>query len=723
MAITDNIANLTNASSVGGALSSISNIGDGASGLIKKIRSLTGEQTEPSTIKDLYTNGFLVRNSRFKPDFFARTFDEPTYLTFKVEFNFGDTDAMYRNLAYNNNGIIHNDAISSQFNTMYDYMPEPFLLPHETDKGGTNYIGVNGTINTYIEDDLHEDGGYWVEEDNITRMGMDTSTGKTYSTESYLDYSLGEHGRASLLHNFKLALKDIQDNFPYYLKSISGIDSLFRVDTTTGIRLKDAKITLDCYEALDLRITQLLSMYKKIVWDDVYQRWVLPDMMRYFNMKIYISEIRLFHDFIPSKPKNKMFLNDFSNSDIRNSTVSPLLGDDKKWWEKMDNALTTANAISNTYLGTKSHLTKAINTVSSVYETGKGLYNDIAGAINDLNMCNHAFNEVMPTICIDCHMCEFDITDTMNHIGTLKSARVSDSPNPKITIKIGQATDTQIYPLNATLKYIDEDGYFKTVSTYKENQSKANINSIQDIVNARNNPNVYMYAGNYISDDALRAKYSNTNMSKRLDEYIEHLENATGRVKAESILNKRMNRLMRDDSSTMKYPRGHIPQSLATMSLVSAGIQEVQAVTRWATDSDIAEYVIGTHSTCTSPDRATIKAIHAIGETLHEALDKIYNGEEIHSMALSDQMRNKVAKNMFDEYMSTMYTSTATQDSILKKIIQAYKENEQQDNNIQITNNNHIENVIKPKTDVYSTATQDNQLKEKLSNTKFNELN
>jgi hypothetical protein len=36
-------------------------------------------------------------------------------------------------------------------------------------------------------------------------------------------------------------------------------------------------------------------LYRKIAWDDTYQRWVLPDMMRYFTLKILIAEFRTFH--------------------------------------------------------------------------------------------------------------------------------------------------------------------------------------------------------------------------------------------------------------------------------------------------------------------------------------------------------------------------------------------------------------------------------------------
>lgn len=645
MAITDNIRNLTNANSYGDVLSSLNNIGGGIGGAIKKIKSLTKEQKEPSSIKDLYTDGFLVQDSQFSPDFFARAFDEPTYLTFKVEFNFGDVESLYRNMAYNNNGLTQTGAKSSHFDSMYDYLPEPFLLPFVTDKNGE----------------------YWVKEDNITKM--DSSIGKTYSTESYLDFSLGEHGRAALLHNFKLALKDIQDNFPYYLTSINGINSLFKVDHTSGMRLKDAKIELECMEGLDLKITQLLNMYKKIVWDDVYQRWVLPDMMRFFNMKIYISEIRLFHDFVKGDP-SKQTLHDFSEKDKRNN----LYTEKTKWIDKADNALRTATALSNTFLGTKSHLDMAINYVASTYETGRGLYDSIAGAITDINMCNSAFNYVMPTICIDCHMCEFDITSINAHLDSLKSAKVTDSPRPKITINVGQAKDTQIYPLNASLKYTKGKGYYDTISHYIKDSSIYNVYGMSGISNARDND--LKHTGNYISDDALKAKLTSNDIGDRLKDYDFNLQYYTGQTEAESILAKRLNRLMINNKKEANYPRGYTPKELARMSLTTAGIQEVQSVLDWVDNPDDdfdMGYIIGTRSTSTSPDKSTRAAVKAVGDTLINALDKIYNGEELQSMVVSDEMKNKIASDMFDEYINELTNSTATSDGPAKEILKLYK--------------------------------------------------
>ena len=762
MAITDNIKNLTNGGSYGDILSSVGNIGAGVGGIIKKIKSLSKDQKDPSSIKDLYTDGFLVQDSQFAPDFFARAFDEPTYLTFKVEFNFGDVESEYRNMAYNNNGLLEN-ITDSRLDTMYDYLPEPFLEPYRRESKN-RFMESSYRTTSYTEDGeiyTGEAGGEAFIENDI----VDASLGKTYSTETYLDINLGDHGRAALLHNFKLALKDIQNNFPYYLQSINGINSLFKVDHASGIRLKDAKIELECMEGLDLKITQLLNMYKKIVWDDVYQRWILPDMMRYFNMKIYISEIRLFHDFVKGKPE-KQQLHNFSEKDKRNSLYS----NKDKWYDTAANALRTATALSNTFLGTKSNLNTAINYAASTYETARGLYDSIAGAIVDINMCNNAFNYVMPTICIDCHMCEFDITNINRHLDSLKAYKVTESPKPKIIINVGQAKDIQIYPLNASLKYIEKKGYFNTIKDYISDKStydeiKGSSISPNDINNARNNS--LKYTGNYISDDALKATIKSNNLQQRIKDYDFNLQYYTGQTEAESILAKRLNRLMINDRSSTNYPRGYTPKELARMSLTTAGIQEVQSVLGWVDNPDDnfdMEWIIGTHSTSTSPDKSTRESIKAIGETLkgkvdvtyvgennnsiathdksskeklssyatlqdtsiyydkindasiyfgktitedssiiygginenkdsysatspneniknailavgktlNEALDKIYNGEEIQSMVVSEEMRSKIASDMFNEYIEKLKDSTATSDGPLKEILKAY---------------------------------------------------
>ena len=255
MAITDQILGM-GGGGYGNILSSVGNIAGSAGSIIKKIKSLSGKEMSIGAIRDYNTNGFLAQNSLFIPEFFARAFDEPTYLSFRVEFMFNDPEMAIRNTAYNNQGINDTAIRTAFYSQMYDYMPEPFLNDFFTRDG-------KGAMTP-----------------------TDTSVGILYSTENYLDFNLGDHGRAMLLHTFKRALKDIQENFPYYFTSLSGIDTLTSINAEEGIRVKEGEIILECMEGIDLKITQLLQLYRKIVWDDVYQRWALPDMMRFFGMRI-----------------------------------------------------------------------------------------------------------------------------------------------------------------------------------------------------------------------------------------------------------------------------------------------------------------------------------------------------------------------------------------------------------------------------------------------------
>jgi hypothetical protein len=184
--------------------------------------------------------GFRTPGQFFSPDVIAggkisKTFDEPTYLTFRLDFGSSNT---------------------SLDNTNYDKMPMPlFDLSKQDIIDARNY----------------------------------------YSTIQFLRDS-NEFVRAQMLEDFISKWNVLQNNYQWYFQSISGLDSILGIDPKRGMRVsKDGKITISMLEALDLRIFHLLNEYRKIAWDDVYQRWILPDMMRYFSMNIYVTEFRIFH--------------------------------------------------------------------------------------------------------------------------------------------------------------------------------------------------------------------------------------------------------------------------------------------------------------------------------------------------------------------------------------------------------------------------------------------
>lgn len=648
MAITDQILNI-GGGGYGNILSSVGNIAGSAGSIIKKIKSLNSKEMSVGAIRDFNTNGFLAQNSQFIPNFFARAFDEPTYLSFRIEFMFNDPENTIRNTAFNNQGIIDSALMTSFYGSMYDYMPEPFLddFPQQNGKG--------------------------------SQKATDTSVGILYSTENYLDFNLGDHGRAMILHNFKRALKDIQDNFPYYFTGISGIDTLTTIEPEHGIRVENGEIVLECMEGIDLRITQLLQMYRKIVWDDVYQRWVLPDMMRYFGMRIYISEIRLFSDV--KNENGTLGTCDFRDAAYRNMTYNGQVDESGGGFlglvKNGSNILTQATAVSQSFLGTKSIITKALNYTSGTVNTALGVYDSIAGALNQLEYCNNAINEVMPTLCFECHMCEFDIKDTLSHISNLSSSNTdTSSPKPKIKIKVGQVREKQSYPLNATLKTGDM-GYVKTILDHMDvdggtESVLSNISSFGELYNARDNNVGYM--GNYLNDDALNKRYTHTKLGQRQVDYLDHLIHNVGQSKANTISVKRLPNEVINNGDRMNYIPGSSSQSAAKSGLFATVMNEAVSI---ATHAGVSDSIVGTKSLATNPQKEQVSAMKSIGEMMNAAVERIYNGPEMKSMAaqgVSDEKRAMIANNSFEAFVRQLEESTATsEDYNMREFLKNYR--------------------------------------------------
>ncbi len=640
MSVASTLANIGNGHS--SAMSTISNIATAAGNYADKVQSFMGKKGSASKIRDLYTNGFLAQDSVYNPNFFVRAFDEPTYLTFRIEFLTSPYDTVERNTAYNNNGAMGAISDLALYSTMFDYMPEPFL-----------------------------------EDFNIVNT-TDSSTGRTYSTEAYLDMNLGDHGRAAMLHNFKAALKDIEENFPYYFKSISGLQSLSAIDPKYGARLKDAELTIECEEGIDLKITQLINMYRKIVWDDTYQRWVLPDMMRYFGMRIYISEIRLFHNMEKRSSWDNINLNifgkentstyDFTNAKIRNATHLPL--DSKDLWETANNAVATGTALSNAFLGANSYITQAANFAGELMSTANDVISGVNDMFNDLMMCNNSINDVMPTLCFECHMCEFDISNSLDYLGSMyNNTHDSKSVKPVIKIKVGQVKEKQAYPLNKFLQ-ATENGYAKVINQDYQTTTTNTATSFKDISTSRNNE--FGFVGQYVSDEALNKRYSSPDLDERITDYNTNLGHSMGDVKALTISRRRLGEKMNNELEEMNYSTEGSSQTMATASLTAAGLNEATDLLR-RIGRDSVSGVVGTDSTATHPDQNRKNQIRNLENILKEAADKIYNGAELKSLALTDQRRAQLADYLFDEYIEEMINSKATMSPELKNILRAYK--------------------------------------------------
>ena len=269
---------------------------------------------------------------------FSKRFDEPTYLSFRLKFGEGDSK--------------YNYATS---NTYYDSMPHPLFIQR------ADYIPV----------DIREN----------------------YAAIDYL-YDANEPTRVNMLKEFIDRWNQLQYSYQWYFQKIDGVDALLKINPKNGQRIKsDTRLTITCLEGLDLKMSYLLNLYKKIAWDDTYQRWVLPDMMRYFSLNIYITEFRTFH--IPSTIDGMGF----------------------------------SNSVSRTQVDEKTGQTKFILKV---------------------------LDDTLPTWKISCKMCEFDIENiAWTSLGSLSVGDIPTPAACSFQVKVGNIEETQIYPLFSAM-YLED---------------------------------------------------------------------------------------------------------------------------------------------------------------------------------------------------------------------------------------------------------------------------
>lgn len=126
--------------------------------------------------------------------------------------------------------------------------------------------------------------------------------------ELYLD-----EVRADKLDKFINNIKMINEEMPWYFKSISGVDRAFDINMEDPYwGGDDAMLEIDCNESINLAITGLMNQYRDAVYD--FNAWtqVLPKNYRRFNLYVTVSEVRL----IRSSKANRSGMEVEINSDI-----------------------------------------------------------------------------------------------------------------------------------------------------------------------------------------------------------------------------------------------------------------------------------------------------------------------------------------------------------------------------------------------------------------------
>jgi hypothetical protein len=114
-----------------------------------------------------------------------------------------------------------------------------------------------------------------------------------YSAQTYLG-SIGHKDKETNLQQFKSILEYLTLNAPWYFQEITGLDSLWKgaTDMKGANKSKDAVLTINTLEAIDLRIAEIANLYRTSIYDKQSMRERVPDNLRWFSVDIYIAEAR-----------------------------------------------------------------------------------------------------------------------------------------------------------------------------------------------------------------------------------------------------------------------------------------------------------------------------------------------------------------------------------------------------------------------------------------------
>lgn len=106
---------------------------------------------------------------------------------------------------------------------------------------------------------------------------------------------------------FIYGMKTITEDYPYVLQSITGLDEAYKKyfemkDPYMGS--SDNKITIDCLEFLDMRVSSMFNKYFNAVYDRHYRRERVPINLRRFNCSVFVHDIRNFRNSINVKDED-----------------------------------------------------------------------------------------------------------------------------------------------------------------------------------------------------------------------------------------------------------------------------------------------------------------------------------------------------------------------------------------------------------------------------------
>jgi hypothetical protein len=312
--------------------------------------------------------------------------------------------------------------------------------------------GIDSIYGTPISP-LFKDGSY-INTGSLNIFGqLEYSTRNTspndvlfYSAQSYLvnrefesnngnkGFGPGGGKRSQMIKQFKILLRDVSKNQPWFFQSISGLDELYKV-TRPGYQDEDglsdvnpsraATITVNTLESLNLRITALADLYNHATFDYINMRETVPRNLRRFRMYIYVTDLRNF----------------FKTNRLTNSSTT------------LSSALNLANLVGS---GINPGSSLNGNTLDSTSFPGlgenSGSGSGLIGAGQEILRSEGLSNQqdqsgIKPIIVIECSNCEFDFSESSPIGSDINAGTDSGEPlGQSFKIHVGRVRIRSQYP-------------------------------------------------------------------------------------------------------------------------------------------------------------------------------------------------------------------------------------------------------------------------------------
>lgn len=250
-----------------------------------------------------------------------------------------------------------------------------------------------------------------------------------YSAINYLK-SINEPKRANYLRQFIDLLKSIQTVTPWYFQSVSGVDKLLTIDPKKGWHPGEgAEIEIQMLESIDLRVSLLIDLYRKAAWDEHYRRWMLPENMKWFKVKIVISEFRDFH------------MTERSIAALPTSAESPDLGANAY-------GSTFAQLLNNSSVATG--VKNYVNNAKTASERVQALKNPDGSDVDEVGVVySQTDNTFLPMHILELDMCEFQLLGHAHPYTTsLSAAEAGSTATQSIKFTVGRVNETNYYTLH-----------------------------------------------------------------------------------------------------------------------------------------------------------------------------------------------------------------------------------------------------------------------------------